>query len=648
MIINSVKQDVTVNGNFKTSSFKVQASAKAFEILSSNIYTHKVRAVIREISCNAHDAHVAAKNNKQFDVHLPTYLEPWFSVRDYGIGLSDEDLREIFTTYFCSTKTDSNEFIGALGLGSKSPFCLVDSFKVVSYHNGIKSEYCCYKDESGEPQICLLTSTETSEPNGLEVSMAVEGRQSEFHDEAVEVFKYFESIPNINDTSVVEKINEYKNSVILKDEEFGFTNKYGSTVAVMGNVAYAIPSELDTIDMDGYVRFELGELSFDPGREKLSLDENTKRILVAKLESIRPKLAQLVFDKINQESTKFKKAKMYEKYSSGQFGRIIRSSCIAKDFDQFELPECNGIIHYYRGYRRSISKNITNVMPFGNNVKYFSFKPRCDKRIRDYIKNTGNAVVLLTQEVIDKFEIDASEINDLDTLPKSTNYNNRTSNGVKYNKKEVYIWNRMQIRHGRDNFMRSFDTVDINSLTSDEKIYIVSENNNIKIGAIPGLANAQFHDCVAKCSKHVSIGDIYMVKSGFLTTKEFKNGNWISFEDYLAREFAKMETIYIQPDRGNIENKDVIYELYKKASNNIQDLSYMIEFKNFCEELDNCVAEHEMNYPEYFGAKTSVNNNIIHLYSTIMTKYPLLQYINSWSIRESRQDIVSYIEKMFA
>jgi len=103
MIINEVKQDVQVSGEFKTSGFKIQTNSKAFEILSSNIYTHKERAVIREISCNARDAHIAAGHNDPIKVHLPTKLEPWFTVRDFGIGLSDEDVRNIFTTYFCST-----------------------------------------------------------------------------------------------------------------------------------------------------------------------------------------------------------------------------------------------------------------------------------------------------------------------------------------------------------------------------------------------------------------------------------------------------------------------------------------------------------------------------------------------------------------
>ncbi len=59
-ILSNDKRDVSISNDFKTSEFKIQASAKAFEILSSNIYTNKVRAVIREYNCNAYDAHVAA------------------------------------------------------------------------------------------------------------------------------------------------------------------------------------------------------------------------------------------------------------------------------------------------------------------------------------------------------------------------------------------------------------------------------------------------------------------------------------------------------------------------------------------------------------------------------------------------------------
>jgi DNA topoisomerase VI subunit B len=107
MIITSEKKDVQVGGDFQTQQFSILASAKAFDILTSKIYTNKVKAVIREISTNAWDSHQDAGNPDPFDVHLPTSLEPWFSVRDYGTGISPEQMMTLYTEFFRSTRTES-------------------------------------------------------------------------------------------------------------------------------------------------------------------------------------------------------------------------------------------------------------------------------------------------------------------------------------------------------------------------------------------------------------------------------------------------------------------------------------------------------------------------------------------------------------
>jgi hypothetical protein len=293
MIISENKQDVTVNGSFKTSGFKIQASSKAFDILSSNIYQYKVRAVVREISCNAVDAHTAAGNPDPIKVHLPTTLEPHFSVRDFGIGLSDEDVREIFTTYFCSTKTSSNDFVGALGLGSKSPFCLVDSFTVTSFYNGAKMLYSCYRDEHGEPQVALLTTEDTDEHNGVEVSMAIEDRHiDEFVQEAEHVYFYFDTVPNINKTHVMQSIIERKNNIKVETDDI-VVERWGgwnSLSAVMGGVSYEIPSSINVPNVTGYLKFNMGEISFDAGRESLSLDDKTIDAIKAKCEKVKDTL----------------------------------------------------------------------------------------------------------------------------------------------------------------------------------------------------------------------------------------------------------------------------------------------------------------------------------------------------------------------
>ena len=111
----------------------MQVNAKAFKILSSSLYSNRVRAIIRELCANAWDSHVEAGNTDNFDVHLPTTMEPHFSIRDYGTGMSEETMNEVFNCLFSSTKTETNAQSGMLGLGSKSPFSYTSMMLLHTY-----------------------------------------------------------------------------------------------------------------------------------------------------------------------------------------------------------------------------------------------------------------------------------------------------------------------------------------------------------------------------------------------------------------------------------------------------------------------------------------------------------------------------------
>ena len=119
------EEKATTTGGSSLGKYRIAQSKAAFETMSSRLYSDKIRAVQRELACNAWDAHIAAdKAHVPFEIHLPTDFEPWFEVKDYGTGMSHRDIVDLFCTYFGTNKSDSDKFIGALGLGSKSPFCL--------------------------------------------------------------------------------------------------------------------------------------------------------------------------------------------------------------------------------------------------------------------------------------------------------------------------------------------------------------------------------------------------------------------------------------------------------------------------------------------------------------------------------------------
>ena len=151
-----------VDSSFEeTQNFKIDASAKAFQILSGNIYKDPLKAIIRELSANAWDAHVVKGNEDvPFEISIPNQLTPELVFKDYGVGLSPEAITQLFTVYFGSDKTWTNELIGGFGLGSKTPFSYTDSFTVVSRWNGRMYTFACFHDDKGLPCVTLVADRE--------------------------------------------------------------------------------------------------------------------------------------------------------------------------------------------------------------------------------------------------------------------------------------------------------------------------------------------------------------------------------------------------------------------------------------------------------------------------------------------------------
>ena len=303
MIINNAPVNEAVLSNVgEIGEFRIRNSAKAFNILSSGLYANKIRAIIRELSCNAVDSHVAAgKADTPFDVHLPNQLEPWFSIRDYGTGLTHEQVSNIYTTYFESTKTDSNEFIGALGLGSKSPFSYTDNFTVTAIKDGKRGVYSAFINGEGVPSIALMMSEETTDPAGVEVKFAVSDYYdcSKFRDEARHVYTYFKLRPVVSGDEYFEfREVEYETRDIIPGVH-STTRRYDSK-AIMGNIAYPIDipnaeknlgSLSDLLNCGLEMHFAIGELDFQASREGLSYIPQTIQAIKDKLIAVNAQLA---------------------------------------------------------------------------------------------------------------------------------------------------------------------------------------------------------------------------------------------------------------------------------------------------------------------------------------------------------------------
>ena len=123
-MIPTKKEDITLTTTVEGESIRMRIDEDATEhiiALLTDLYSDPEAAIIREVSTNALDSHIAARQTKPVLVSTPTALSPIFRVQDFGLGLDADDFRNIYSLYGRSTKTDTNEQVGSLGLGCKSP-----------------------------------------------------------------------------------------------------------------------------------------------------------------------------------------------------------------------------------------------------------------------------------------------------------------------------------------------------------------------------------------------------------------------------------------------------------------------------------------------------------------------------------------------
>lgn len=413
---------VEKSGNFEENQFSIEASAKAFMILSDGLYSNKILAVIRELSTNAYDSHVdAGCVDKPFEVHMPNRLEPFFHVRDFGTSMSHENCMTLYTTYFRSTRNNSNDSVGCLGLGSKAPFAYTDSFTVEAYMDGKKRIYSAHRDRNGSPTFALLDTVDTSEPNGIKVSMPVKNDDMDtFRREAQNVFQYFKVRPTIIGNDQVYFRDE---STLLRatDGTWEFNTGDSSNKIIMGQIAY--PINEDSIssrysDDDKLGNFlwnsnglrlyvNIGDVDITPSRESLSYTPETKKNIRNLLQKVLDDIKDTVEDSIKSQPTLYLARKKFldieSQCASVKSAMESLNNAIEwngkKIFDAIIGNKINveglGVKMWYKsGYRSKAEthKDVKNI-PMRRDIRFYI--DNCDRgglgRIRQELKDDFGA-----------------------------------------------------------------------------------------------------------------------------------------------------------------------------------------------------------------------------------------------------------------
>lgn len=459
----------------KQTTFNIVATKEAFDTLSSRLYSNPILAVIRELSSNAQDAQNDNGYTEPFEVHIPTTEEPYFRVRDFGKGLSEEFVKEIYTTFFMSTKTYNEKQIGAFGLGSKSPFAIVDEFYVTSFESaGNISKKTTYlmKKEGGIPTVQKISTEDSVEHSGLEIKFNL----SDFDDYdwrniAEDFFKKSSFFPKINlfidNNFLIERAFYTNNSI-----RFGS----GRTVVTVNVAGVSFPvkaSKINTKIFDDAriseinLMVEKNDVDITPSRESLHYDEKTINFLNSKIKEIIDKkfadarnglisfdeidnLTKQIYDKDLSISLAQKKSELfcmaiyrasYSKKISATYNCFGLNSCCGKykilDFsgvqNKTKLRTIQGVLDgslYNDGKITSTSFNSVAFNFVGSDDVVFI--PRKDKfnEAKEYLQKLLGTVPLTVVHYADY----------IDENPKKRKLGFKTQNMVCFKGASSYLW----------------------------------------------------------------------------------------------------------------------------------------------------------------------------------------------------------------
>lgn len=339
------------DGLMDTANYKlsVKDQAHIISLLRDRLYSDKVLAVLREYSANAVDANVeAGRGDEPIKVTLPTRFTPVLKIRDHGLGLSHKQMFETFLSFGESTKRDTNDSIGQLGLGCKSGHAYSQQFSVVTYYDGVCSTYTSYIDESNCGTMALIDKRpmKADEHTGLEIVIPVRAEDiTTFHERAKQLFRYYPVRPEIN--ASIPKKPDY----IVEGKDWGFTSerRARNLYAIMGGIPYPIeldkcmdkfPKALQKVFRDKYnapnidLYMDIGDVAVAPSREALEYTGKTKVAIAKKLVTIIDSVVSEVEKSVTEAKTNFAMraalVKTSKLYQMGFSTDDIKQTLIAK------------------------------------------------------------------------------------------------------------------------------------------------------------------------------------------------------------------------------------------------------------------------------------------------------------------------------
>ena len=375
MIITTNQTTTIKSADFKASACSIDVEdMKYISSLLRNNYSDPMLATMREIIANGIDASRGTK----VDVQLPTKIEPNFIVRDYGEGLSEEDMLGLYSKFGKSTKRDANKSIGGFGVGKFAPLAYTSSFIIVSYHDGVKDSYAMKVDDDEGTSIQKLFSENSGEANGIYIQVPIENQHVDnFNLKFKNFSRYIQDNLNVKNDSfdyiepeiscdVFDLFEDSSDYYYRASQHAECNNPY----ILMGGIMYPVNKD------DNYKNFvkglvykaDIGEFKLHHSREALEYNNSTVEKLKKASDRIAAALQKRLKVKFDSCDCLYE-ATVIQHDVVAKYGRFFSKDAVSVDFDtsKFDGEDVNSSL-FKRGDIKitKVSRNRNGNLGFSN------------------------------------------------------------------------------------------------------------------------------------------------------------------------------------------------------------------------------------------------------------------------------------------
>ena len=658
-------------------------------LLRKQIYSDKLMAILREYSTNAYDAHVDAGIQQiPIEVTLPTLTNQSLSIRDFGEGLTEQDVMKIYIKYGASTKRNSNSVTGCLGIGCKSGFAYSTQFTITTYKDKVTTQYLARIDENNIGTISKLSENNTDESNGVKVSIPIsQNDHEELRTKAKHLFKFWKVRPKINiELPEITFKKEEQGWALVDSSDDNYQRRSQSSTIFMGNIPYPVDTSIlnsgdqrvnSLLNCNNMVIYApLGSLDIAASRETLEYTSRTKNSLLVFANRACDDLAYEINAELDQIKSPIKAAIKAEEYLSQldyDMKMVIKESIKFKGERLLNQISFNKDTVRHTRHHRYRANDYVNKRE--NDIRSASIKgnmflcvwdptayteSNATRRVRTLQHENGwsrNAIYYMIKKDDVKHitpAVIAEDLTPLDNVePLKANRTIIASDGTVKKKTKISVC-KIQQSHLKSG--RISENVDNPTPESDGKYYYVPLDRYDWMGKPSGaLDNVEFIQSAIKLMNDILKGvqeycpTIWGVKKHHVKHVE-ENADWIKLDEYLLtlweackkklpKDIETAELCEAQ-HTGLIPNNYYTHKVYVKTSDkNLRRLASLHQLEGqseYCTGIE--------NWDKDSSRKSSMLNRLVdtmlilglierskgrvEMEEALREKHPLLDYLN--------------------